>query len=562
MNFLNIRTLSIFLGLLFSTTIFTSCEDEITTIGDGLVQNETFSEGKETFEVFAYNKNIEAVSANKLAVYQLGTYNDPIYGKTTGTITSQVFLPSYNPIFGNYSQDRENISATDTIIKSIAEEELIKDVYLYIPYFIKSSATNPETEEVTYILDSIYGDRTQSFRLQVKRSDYFLRDLDPSVNFESAQTYYSSQEFSPSFVSDVLFDDTVFIDDTEISIPQIDNEETTDIDESLTPRRFSPGIRVPLNSQFFQENILDKEGSESLLSKANFVTFMRGIHLSIEEDDTALMFLLDISRASVRITYSYNEKLTNETRDESDDTITRKEKDINLGLLGGNKTTGFTGNAVNSLLSESYPQIIQDALDTDENAETIYLKGGAGTFAEIQLFEAGNMENIINTIKEKNWIINKASLVFYIDRSVLDQNSVIEEPPRLYLYNAETNEVLYNIATEISSSETLRGQYLNYNGIIEEIDNKGFKYTIGITDYINNIIIRDSSNATLALTITPDITNVKAAPAILNNGAIQSIPSVSTISPLSTVLYGSNLPSDDPNYGKRPQLQISYTKAE
>ena len=65
---------------------------------------------------------------------------------------------------------------------------------------------------VKYDLDSIFdanGNIPESFNIKVERSTYFLRDLDPNTNFQEAQQYYSSQQFAPGYVTDVLFEGPV-----------------------------------------------------------------------------------------------------------------------------------------------------------------------------------------------------------------------------------------------------------------------------------------------------------------------------------------------------------------
>ena len=124
-----------------------------------------------------------------------------------------------------------------------------------------------------------------------------------------------------------------------------------------------------------------------------------------------------------------------------------------------------------------------------------YLKGGDGIYTEIKLFDEVDGKDFIDEIKSKNWIINEANLVFNVDRTSLDGVGGTIEPPRLYLYNAETNFPLYNTSTETSLSDTPSGLFLNYDGILEETNDKGMKYTVRITEHINNIIIRDSANA-------------------------------------------------------------------
>ena len=79
--------------------------------------------------------------------------------------------------------------------------------------------------------------------------------MDPNANFQESQLYYSNQEFSPDFVSDLLFEGLVEINNEEILIANEDDESTEDVDESLAFTKLAPGIRVALNNDFFQQNL-------------------------------------------------------------------------------------------------------------------------------------------------------------------------------------------------------------------------------------------------------------------------------------------------------------------
>ncbi len=597
---------------------FVSCNDDLTTLGASVIGSEPFSTNKQDYDVFAFNKKIEAVQTNKLPIYQLGMYNDPIYGKTEAQITSQLLLSQANPIFGLYSQKVEDEGDTDDIPTTIQEDEVIKEVYLYIPYLTKTNVlrdtdndgvdnafdidpndansdtdgdgvsdnqeklngTNPlnpdtdgdgindDTDTDTaknkfpkkIDIDSIYGNREAPFRLKVEQSTYYLRNLDPNTNFQQAQEYFSSQQFSPAFVGEVLFDGELTVSDLQILTPKVDNPETVDVDESEDFDAVNPGIKVPLNAEFFQTNILDKESSQELLSQTNFTEFLRGIHLTVTPTGEDLLFLFDIAQARLTITYEYQKVNVNSTTsDPSDDTIETAQKDYVMNLLQIQGQT-VNGNAVNTFNNEVLPQPIADDLDTDQNASRIYLKGGAGTYAEINLFDANNGLDIINQIKANNWIINEANLVFYVDREMLDASGNIIDPPRLYLYDTETGAPLINFTTETTISQDLFGSFLNYDGIVQKTDGKGIKYTVKITDHINNMIVRDADNVTLGLTLTTDISRLSVLNAMLANDVEKELPLISTLTPLSTVLFGSNVESQ--NEDKKLKLEIYYTELD
>lgn len=602
MNLVNRSRLPAWVGMLLVVGFISSCEQELTTIGEGVIGGEPFVTDKETYDVFVYNRKIEAVQTNQLPIYQLGVFNDLVYGKTEASITSQLQLSTINPEFGA-------MSASEEISDAFDELERIDSVLIYIPYLNDMTDTdndgvvdildtapedptndsdgdgvpnneeaantsdplNPDTDgdgmndnvdESTlggrfarrFKLDSIYGDRSAPFNFKIERSTFFLRDLDPSTNFQESQEFFSTQEFSPAFTEEVFFDDQVTISDEQILfIVQEDDPDTEDVNEQGTvSSTLDPGIFVKLNTTaetFFQNNFLDREGGSELLSDSNFKEFIRGIHISVEPTTEELLMILNINNARMDIYYTYDEENDDGSREEVQDIF-----QLNLLVNAG---TAFRGNAVNTFINEAYPAEITNALDTGENASRIYLKGGAGAFAEVKLFsdDVDTADSIIDEIRANNWIINEASLVFYVDSDIVPADA--NRPPRLYLYNGETNEPLFNILTENNVEDSALGVFLNYDGILDDSDEQNIRYTVNITEHINNLVVRDSTNATLGLMITPDIRLSNANNAMLSQGVEQEIPAAGVLTPFSTVLFGNNVPDED---NKKLTLEIFYTE--
>ncbi|MGP1992008.1 DUF4270 family protein [Zobellia laminariae] len=591
--------------------IFASCEEDLTTVGSGVVGGEPFKNNKAVFDVFAYNKKIKAVSTNKLPIYQLGIYDDPLYGKTEARVTSQVLLPSANPTFGTYSQVAEETENSD-VPAQIPENETVESVYLYIPFLTNptgdadldglideldddpldansdtdgggltdaqektkgSDPLNPADDvdsadfvkdqfPKTFDLDSIYVDSrlydqdidNATFNLKVQRSTFFMRDLDPLANFQEAQEYYSNQEFPASSFGEVLYDSSVgeplVISSESIPVSKLDDATTEDVNEETQFNYLAPGIRVELDKDFFQENILDKEGSSELSSQANFNEFLRGVHFSLSAGDKDVMLLFNLKAASITIRYKYDSADTAGVV-----SVQNKRKDVVLGFINDvtNTQTGqvtTVGNAANTLANEVYPVEITDDLDTDINASKIYLKGGAGSFAEIKLFDDANSREAINEIKANNWIINNANLVFY----VADDN-LGAAPQKLYLYNKETNASLPLSASDATS------QLAEYDGELETSSTgKGVKYTVDVTTYINSLVLDDAENVTLGLTTTPNLFFTGTLNAMLENDVEEQLPVANTLTPLGTALYGSGV--SGANADKKLQLEIFYTETK
>lgn len=617
MNFYKKFVCSAFAGL-FVMSAFVSCEDELGTIGGEVISGEPFTAKKAVYNVFAYNKKVNAVQTNGLDLYQLGTYNDPVYGKTTAYVNSQLRLAGGvgNPVFGLYRQAVEDEGDTDENVTTIEENETATKVTLFIPFLTKpdslrdkdgdgvdnefdvepedpsndtdgdgltnaeevSLGTNPQNPDTDgdgtndadeeniikgafakqYEVDSIYGNIEASFNLKVERSTYFLRNVDPTQNFEERQIYYSDFEFSPSFISDELYNgDANFTDTETVELYKVDDPGTEEDEVGTVKRKLAPGIIVELDKQFFQENLLDKEGATELLSQTNFQEFIRGLYFSASGSDGDILMLLNFTAAKIYVDYVYDKVDTNGTADDTnDDTVFKKESVYVLDI------NSRAGNTVNTLVNDDYPVDIDNKMDTGENADRIYLKGGAGSFAEIKLFDEVNGRDAITEIKNNNWIINEANLVFYIDRETLDASGSSDkgiEPPRLYLYNAEDNTAIYSFplsGNDLPNGPLSLGALTGYDGIIEtSSDGKGVKYTIRITEYINNLVIRDAENITLGLSVTSDIRFSANAKAMLKDGE-GKIPLLSVVNPFGTVLYGSNIADGD----KKLQLEVYYTE--
>ena len=613
-----LKPLSLFLLVLLM--VLSSCREDDITIGEGVIGGEPFNTDKATFPVDLVNKRLTQVQTNRLPLYQVGNYTDPIYGTTRARIVTQVSLTQNNPTFGDIPQATEALVDNSGILDTLPENEQVTEVFLYLPFQLEPGSgdsdndgvqndfdadpndpesdsdgdgltdneeriqgTDPldtdtdddgipddEDEETiinnfprSFSLDSIYGNRDLPFRMRIEENNFFLRDLDPENNFEEEQTYFSDLDLS-SFAGTVLFDGLVEIDPEQIVFFQEDAEDTEDVDEStlIDPARtLAPGLRIPLDTDFFQQKILEFEGQSQLLSQANFRDHFRGLQISIDGAEEMLI-LFDLTEANIQINYEYDDINNNDTSDDtSDDFIERSSNSFTLTLLTGGGVSPIFGNAVNQLTQENFPVDIQNAVSSGMDDGRIYLQGGPGIYSDIHLFgDEAMAESSIEEIRANNWVINEANLVFYVDRDRLDAVGGTTEPPRLYLFNSETNQPLYNILTEISLTDTPLGRFQNYGGILEKEADQGIKYTVRITEHLNNIIVRDSANVPLRLVLSADIfsTGTREANELGVTEPVD-IPIAATINPLGTVLIG---PNPEPALEeKRLQLQLFYTEA-
>ena len=504
-------------AVLITVLAFVSCDDDFTTIGGELIGGQFDSLPSYRAGVIAHSKNLGPVQTNGLPVNLLGVYKEPVYGQHTASVLSQVSLTSTNPNFGN--------------------EPRLDSVILTLPYFSTSLAPDEDGNPV-FRLDSVYGN--SPFKITVSRSNFFLNEFDPETNFENRQKYYSDQGpvFKASLVGDPIYVNESFQPSAK-EVVYFANDPTLGT-TGIDTIRVSPRIRVPLSTQFFKENVIDKQGSSELFNNNNFRNFIRGLYFEAEAvDGNGSMLMLNFRDNEAGIILYYTDF------QDVEGTVTEIPRSYKLEL-GANTVNTFSQG-----LPMEIAQEIEEA-NEETGAENLYLKGGAGSMAVIDLFED---EAELENLKANNWLINEANLTFYVNQDIVQGGN--SEPERIYLYNLETNQPLIDYRIEQPDVNSPLVSLTNHSGrLIRDEDKNGISYKIRITEHVKQILSGDGENVKLGLVITQNI-NLLANSALKNPvDGIDRVPSASVITPRGTVLYG-NLESDP---GKRLKFNIIYTE--
>ncbi len=531
--------------LLLMVASFVACEKDFSSLGTEIIGGTNFTTTSEKYPVTAFNKRVDPVRSDGLPVNYLGIYNDPLYGNTSANFISQMGSPTLNPTFG------ENV-ALDSVV-------------LTIPYFSTVDG-NDEDGNVAYKLDSIFG--SSLMKLTGFRNNYFLRDFDPDSGFEDAQQYYSNGATSQTGMintaeleGDMLFEIPIFGPTNDpIIIFGTPDVETGDRE---TLRRDPPALRLLLDNDYWKETIIDKQGEPELSNQANFEDYFRGVYFKVEPiAGLGTMMLLDFANAGANITLHYTKDGISE--------------DTNGDPLREQATYAmtFSGNRVN-LLDNTYnfPLVDGDAVNGDEK---LFLKGGEGSTAIVNLFNGDDngesadfttFKNAFvetdtdgNFVKSKR-LVNEANLVFYVDQTLVNG----EEPSRVYLYNLNGNVPLidYFIDPTINNGNAVVSRTIHLGAlqrVDDEPDGEGIRYRVKITEHINNLLLRDSTNVKLGLAISGNINleNSTGQFDIITDdlNVLDKLPVSSIVSPRGTVLFGSNTTDED----KKVQLEIFYTE--
>ena len=77
-----------------------------------------------------------------------------------------------------------------------------------------------------------------------------------------------------------------------------------------------------------------------------------------------------------------------------------------------------------------------------------------------------------------------------------------------------------------------------------------------LTNHINNVINKDSTNVKLGVVVSQNVSLTTNSDLLQKNQVVKRVPAASVITPEATVLYGPNAEDD----AKRLKLNIYYTE--
>lgn len=512
-----------------------SCDKDFNAIGDNLIGDDHFGLEPEKYDVVAYNQEITPIQSNALTINALGIYDNPVLGTTTGNFATQVSLASYAPTIG--------------------EEPEIVSAVLSIPYFSHATSVSAEGA-TTYVLDSIYGNKNGFLKLSVLESNYQMRGSYVENGTQLQQLYYTDQraDFDANNKGIVLNDS---LNDSQNNKFFFSNAEFVDVTKGTDGKdvttRVAPQMRLYLNKAFFQDKIL-KAPAAKLAASDVFQEYFRGLYFKVEKSGPSPSNMALINFAQGKITIKYKAK----TDITTDAETVKEDRTLVINL------TGSTASLLNDAKEPTYLSAIQNPNPAGD--ERLYLKGGEGSLAVLELKDFASK---LQAIRDNNWKVNEANLVFHIDAEKMAakgaDNLQAKEPKRVYLYDLDNNTPIIDYDADGSSSITTdpRMTKVIYGGIInvDATTKRGTTYKIRLTSHIRNLI-KDATakNVRLGLVVVDDINVVASNKLKLKNSVISEAPRATVLNPLGTVLFGNNIPSGDANYAKRLQLEIYYTK--
>ena len=433
---------------------------------------------------------------------------------------------------------------------------------------------------------------------------------------------YQNTDFQPSDAQIVLMtpelddDGNQIINDDGFIAKEESNRISPAIRIRLDKQEYADHSTHTLYTSMMPDNywenlFFNKEGQPELSNPNNFANYFRGLYFQAEavNPTEGSMMMLNFTSGNVTIHYSNDADdgdndgdeipnyadadFTGEDQDsdgindaydvnptENNNQLNDNGKPYNEAIIGsGSLVMNFNNSSVN-FVDASYSEI--PVADTTNGDAQLYLKGGAdGNMAIVELFEGANHDDDVDPtenafeafrnefveldendefVKSKR-LVNEANLIFYVDQDMIQGS----EPDRLYIYDLKNDVQLIDYVIDLSIDPDNGDNKILHLEPLTRVDDDphgdGIKYKIRITEHINNILIRDSTNIRLGLTVTSSVNSI-------NNRDIKGFqdddegifPKSATtgqfLSPKGTILYGNN--AIDPT--KRVELEIFYTE--
>jgi hypothetical protein len=521
-----------------------SCENELTPLGANFLGDDPANVIKEAeFDVKAYSVPVNTVQTNNFNSTPFGVYDDPAYGRTTYSFVAQINPNFTSPSFG--------------------QNKVVEEVILEVPYYSVLTGINGEERE--YRIDSLYGIGPTHF--QIYRNNYFLSGFDDQDITQNAIYYSDFESVIDMNRGDLIYENTLFLPDNQ----EIDLFDTNDEGELTVSERLTPRLRISLPVDYWETVIVDQEGSANLESVSNFQNYFRGLYFKIAgAPSSSNLVHLDLNNAKIDIKINSDFPDLSDFDDDGDTT--------ELNNITSNFRLNFNGNKVVFVKNDFSASVQSDMADSNDpinGAENIYLKGGPGSIAVLELFgQATNGSNgeapALTEAIENDWLINDAYIEFYVNRSIVAASA--KDPERILIYDYDTKRLLSDYA--IGGSNGLDSN-LSHLGRLERIDpddtsTDRIKYRIRLTQHLSNIIQGNIENNRLAIVVSQNVSivgNNRVLNTVNPNPDLESIPISAAISHEGTVLYGNlaqgNLVQQTVNgeaIPKKPMLKVFYSE--
>ncbi|WP_052910265.1 DUF4270 domain-containing protein [Riemerella anatipestifer] len=430
-----------------------SCESEANNLGEQFFASGAATGETQSYDVIAYNLNNNDTiqsDASRISQATLGAFTEDNFGMQKSSYVTQLRLLSYNPDYGTNAKVDSVVLELKPIYASDSATTSTDENYVFTGNVAAKKVVT------TYPIQK-YGNN-KPLTLKVDEVDDFL--------YSTEKKYYSNQKVALGVnLATVSLDGKV----SSVSI-------TSDADNKELLSR-TVGIRIPLDAQYFQDKIVNKQGSTELKDAASFIRHIKGIKLSVVENDGYILKFYP-NDVSIKMYYTYDTT--------SNGTTTKTSSVYQFDL--GSSNVHF--NQIDYNRPSAYSTAMTN-VDKTNGDERLYLQGMGGAGAVLKI-PSTEIQKIKNLYKNENIGILSAKIRLYTDDSVW--NKSYAKPSNFLVKYANLNDFLDDVsAMSLSSSYSLVKT--------SDLTSNPAYYDITITQTLKNIIEKEAENKDLEINV-------------------------------------------------------------
>ncbi|MFK8060364.1 MAG: DUF4270 family protein [Polaribacter sp.] len=522
---------SIVIGLLILTLVgVISCEKDFTDIGTSIVGNTKFDTKDTILEVLVSQRpNIDAIRGDNLLTGSIGEYwlgiyqNDKKqYEKIEASIVTQ--LAAFR-----------TVNLTDGVVDTTKVTNTFDNAFLKFPYLATKTGTDKKTVKINgkdsiitipvFEIDDKLGTSAIGVDLKVYENTTFLSSLnlvDPTKpNVYKTDAVYGKGDLlnaDSNFKFIPNPNDTLYIYDRFLK------DGVASYKDTLKLSNANPFLVIPLDRDKLKKLFFDRFNGTELTSQELLNNYFRGLIIEVSGDENSL----------VPFRFSNPQQIFLNPTLELNYTTTVEHKTKNTVVDTLRQTLSVNLSGIQNRIYKMTPESV--GVGTDQ----IVIQGTAGKMADVKILQGNQLQDL----KSKNWLINDATVTFYIDQT-RDTTAI---PQRLFLYRESLN-----YSRQIL--DAYQEGFSVFSGNLEKDGIKNESYSFKITDYISNILGPNShQNDKLVLKAF----NETDTPVI--NSVLDSVVKTYNWNPRAVTIF-NQFPSNGTIKGTRKaQLKISYTE--
>ncbi len=508
--------------LVIGSLILWNCEPDADSLGSQFFQDGI--QGTEAeYSVIAYNVNNNdsiRTDAVRLQTATLGAFSEPQFGMQKSAYVTQVRLSSYAPDFG-----------TNPVLDSA--------VLVIKPNYPIDSVTTTTNEDYIYPDGEVLAKKVVSTypvskygKTKIGGKTIFNIKVHQVNDFLSANTdklYSDKNVATGNVIGTKVFDGTV----NSIKITK-DSD-----DSSLFEREVS--LRVPLDSTFFQNNIILKSQSPELADAASFIRYFKGIKISVEENDG---YIFSFNPNELQLTLYYK-------KDKVEDTTTTRE-DATFSFNLGSANTHFNHITYDRAGTPVAAAIASSSQITGDPKLFAQGMGGPGIGLRVPASTVNAIKDLYHN--DKIGIIS-AKIRIYTDKASWDNNF-----PKPDYFTVNQREIKANNEFKDLNTFLTDMSALAYTGVYSlvktyDLNENPAYYDIGITKTFKDIIESNADNHDIILNVGTYILDVNGSLVGLQYPDSAQNFNTRTYTPNRAVFVGTDSGND-----KSAKLILTYGK--